>query len=472
MKRLIAIAAACLATSALATSALVTSAWAQPAATDSRARAERDLFERVVEIPTVAGRGEMPRLTALLAQEFRSVGITDIQIRPHGDTQSMIVRWPAARRSSGQATSLRPILLMAHMDVVEARRADWTHDPFEFREADGYYWGRGASDNKAGVVAIVAVLKRLKASGFQPSRDIIVLFTGDEETQQDGARLAASEWRALIDAEYALNSDGGGAIYRDGRVRGFGFQTAEKVYSDFRFLATNRGGHSSAPRADNAIYQLAHALGNLEAYRFTPLLNETTRASFEATAAADTGLWGATVRAWLDDPENMEKADAVEALAPGSTRTRCIATQLAAGHAPNALPQRAEANVNCRMFPGVDPAQVLRELQAIAGREITVEVVDAAVPSPASPLRADIMDAFRTALSRKYPNAPLVPVQLNGATDGAYLRAAGIPTYGVGALWSWIGDQSGVHGLNERVVIRAFHDQIDIWEDMLRTLAG
>jgi len=458
MKRLIAVLAAFLSTAA----------WAQTAPNDTRARAERDLFERVVEIPTVAGRGEMPRLTALLAQEFRSVGITDIRIQPHGDTQSMIVRWPAARRSN-----LKPILLLAHMDVVEARREDWTHDPFEFREADGYYWGRGASDNKAGVVAIVAVLKRLKASGFQPNRDIIVLFTGDEETQQDGARLAASEWRSLIDADYALNSDGGGgAIFRDGRVRGFGFQTGEKVYSDFRFLTTNRGGHSSAPRADNAIYQLAGALRNLEAYRFTPLLNETTRASFEATVASDNGLWGATIRAWLDDPENMEKADAVEALSPGSTRTRCIATQLAAGHAPNALPQRAEATVNCRIFPGVDPAEVLRELQAIAGREVRVEVIDAAVPSPASPLRADIMDAYRAALSRKFPNAPLVPVQLNGATDGAYMRAAGIPTYGVGALWSWIGDQSGVHGLNERVVIKAFHDQIDIWEEMLRTLAG
>lgn len=443
-------------------------ATAQPAPTDTRARAERDLLERAVEIPTVAGRGEMPRLTQLIAREFRGVGITDIQIKPHGTTQSMIVRWPAVR-PSGQ----RPILLMAHMDVVEARRADWTHDPFEFREADGYYWGRGVADNKAGMVAIIAVLKRLKSSGFQPNRDIIVLFTGDEEVEQEGARLAASEWRRLIDAEYALNSDGGGgAIFRDGRVRGFGFQTAEKVYADYRFLATNRGGHSSAPRPDNAIYQLAGALGNLEAYRFTPLLNETTRASFEATAASDNGLWGATIRAWLDDPENMEKADAVEALSPGSTRTRCVATQLAGGHAPNALPQRAEAIVNCRIFPGVDPAEVMRELQAIAGREVKVEVVDPANPSPPSPLRADIMDAFRAAIARKYPNAPLVPVQLSGATDGALLRAAGIPTYGVSALWTWIGDQSGAHGLNERVVIKAFHDQIDIWEDMLRALAG
>lgn len=441
---------------------------AQPAPTDTRARAERDLFERVVEIPTVAGRGEMPRLTTLLAQEFRGAGITDIQIKPHGNTQSMIVRWPAARR-----TDLKPILLMAHMDVVEARREDWTHDPFTFREADGFYWGRGARDNKAGLVAIVSALKRLKASGFQPGRDIIVLFTGDEETTQDGARLAASEWRSLIDAEYALNSDGGGgAVFRDGRVSGFSFQTAEKIYADYRFLATNRGGHSSGPRPDNAIYQLAGALKTLEEHRFPPMLNDTTRASFAAAAEQDNGAWGALIRDWLAEPDDAELADAVEDFSPGSTRTRCVATQLSAGHAPNALAQRAEANVNCRIFPGTDLDAHLAELRTIAGQDVRVEVVDAPMASPASPLRDDILTAFRAALATKFSNAPVVPTQISGATDGAYLRAAGIPTYGVSPLWSYIGDESGVHGLNERVLIRGFHDQIDVWEAMLRTLAG
>jgi acetylornithine deacetylase/succinyl-diaminopimelate desuccinylase-like protein len=432
-----------------------------------RAKAERDLFERAVEIPTVAGRREMPRLTRLLADEFRGVGITDIQIKPHGDTQTMIVRWPAVRPSGK-----KPILLMAHMDVVEALRSDWTHDPFEFREAEGYYWGRGTSDNKAGMVAIVAVLKRLKQAGFQTHRDIIVLFTGDEETAQDGARLASTEWRALIDAEYALNSDsGGGAVFRDGRVRRFNIQTAEKVYSDFRFVATNRGGHSSVPRADNAIYPLAGALKNLEEYRFTPILSETTRGAFEETAAQDGGSWGATVRAWLDDPTNAEKADLVEMVAPGSTRTRCIATQLGGGHAPNALPQRAQANVNCRIFPGTSIESVQRELQAVAGQNVKVEIAEAGVPSEASPLREDVVAAFRSAIRRKFPDAPVVPSQSAGATDGAYTRGIGIPTYGVGAGWGWMGDQSGAHGLNERVPIKSFHDQIDIWEDMLRTLA-
>ena len=219
----------------------------------------------------------MPRLVKLLSAQFRKAGIRDITVKPYGDTEAMIVRWHAAKPSGR-----KPILLMAHMDVVEARRADWTNDPFTFREADGYYWGRGASDNKAGVVAIVASLVRLKRSGFAPSRDLVVLFTGDEETAGQGARLAAKEWKSLIDAEFALNSDaGGGSLYKDGRVESFSVQVAEKTYADYRFVATNRGGHSSAPRADNAIYQLAGALKALEEYRFTPMLNDATRADFE-----------------------------------------------------------------------------------------------------------------------------------------------------------------------------------------------
>ena len=440
----------------------------QAAPTDARSRAERGLLERTVEVPTVAGRGEMPRLTRLIADEFRSVGITDIQIKPHGATQSMIIRWPAARPSGR-----KPILLMAHMDVVEARREDWTHDPFVFREAEGYYWGRGVSDNKAGVVTIVAALKRLKASGFRPSRDIVVLFTGDEETGQDAARLATTDWRQLIDAEYALNSDaGGGSIYRDGRVRNFIVQTAEKMYADYRFVAVNRGGHSSMPRPDNAIYQLARALKTLEEYRFAPMLNDTTRVSFEATAAQDTGVWGAAIRAWLEEPQNIERADVVEMMSPGTTRTRCVATQLSGGHAPNALPQRAEANVNCRIFPGSTTEAIQQELQAIAGQDVRVEVADPGVPSQASPLREDVLSAYTAAVRRRYPEAPVTPNQSAGATDGAYTRGAGIPTYGVGGTWTWIGDQAGIHGLNEKVPVRAFHDGIDIWEDMLRALAG
>ena len=441
---------------------------AQAAQGTERENAEKDLFRKVVEIPTVAGRGEMPRLVKLLSAEFHRAGIKDITVKAHGNTQSMIVRWPAARPAGR-----KPILLMAHMDVVEANRADWINDPFTFREADGYYWARGASDNKAGVVAIVSSIARLREAGFRPTRDIIVLFTGDEETTGDGARLAASEWRPLIDAEFALNIDaGGGDVYRDGRVEGYYLQVAEKTYADFRFTATNRGGHSSAPRTDNAIYQLAGALKSLEEYRFTPMLNEASRAYFESVVAKDKGSYGEIVRSWLDDPTNMENADRVELNDPGYTRTRCVATQLAGGHASNALPQKAEANINCRIFPGVKTADVQAELQAIAGKEVKVELASGGNWSEPSPMRDDVLAAYRDAVSKRFPGAVIVPSMSAGATDAVFIRAAGIPTYGVGGLWSYIGEQSGTHGLNERVVSKAFHDQVDIWEEMLRLLAG
>jgi acetylornithine deacetylase/succinyl-diaminopimelate desuccinylase-like protein len=444
-----------------------TMAAAQPAP-DPRAAAERELFRKAVEIPTVEGRREMPRLTRLLADEFRKAGIRDIAVKPHGDTQTMIVRWPAAAPSGR-----KPILLMAHMDVVEAKAADWTRDPFKFVEEGGYYWGRGVSDNKAGVVAIVASLQRLKAAGFRPTRDIVVLFTGDEETAQEGARLASTEWKPLIDAEYALNSDGGGgALFKDGRAESFVVQIAEKTYADYRFSTTNRGGHSSAPRPDNAIYQLAGALKSLEEYRFQPMLNDATRAYFEGVVARDKGSFGATVQAWLADPTDLEKADKVEANAPGYTRTRCVATQLQAGHAPNALPQKAEANVNCRIFPGVDPKDTLAELQAIAGKEVKVEMVDGGVWSSPSPLRDDVVGAYTRVVRKRFEGVPVLPSMSAGATDGIYTRAAGIPTYGVGGLWTYLGEPTGTHGLNERIPVKAFHDQIDMWEEMLRELAA
>lgn len=434
---------------------------------DARRSAERELFRKVVEIPTVAGRGEMPRLVKLLTAEFRKAGITDVTVKSHGDTQSMIVRWPATRPSAR-----KPILLLAHMDVVEARRADWVNDPFTFREADGFYWGRGTADNKSGLVAIVAALVRLRASGFEPSRDLVVLFTGDEETRMDGARLAASEWRQLIDAEYALNSDaGGGSLYRDGRVEAYYMQVAEKTYADFRFAATNRGGHSSSPRADNAIYQLAAALKTLEEYRFAPMLNDANRAYFESVAAKDKGAWGEIVRAWLEDPANLEKADLVELNDPGYTRTRCVATQLSGGHAPNALPQHAEANVNCRIFPGVKTEQVLAELQAIAGPEVKVELADGGHWSEPSPVREDVLAAYRRAVEKQFPGVSIVPTMSAGASDAIYIRAAGIPTYGVDGLWGYIGEPLGTHGLNERIRVESFHDDIDVWESLLRELA-
>jgi len=440
-------------------------------AQDAKRAAERDLFAKIVEIPTVEGRtAEFKKLTTLLTEEFRKAGISNVVVKDHDGTQTLIARWPAAK-PSGE----KPILLMAHMDVVEAKESDWKHPPFKFREENGWYLGRGANDNKAGLTGILIALQYLKAEGFQPSRDLIVLFTGDEETMGNGARRAATEWRSLIDAEYGLNSDaGGGTVYKNGRPELFAMQIAEKTYADFKLTAVNRGGHSSAPRPDNAIYALANAITALEAHRFPPMINDATRAGFALLAEKDGGQYGELLKRFLADPSDREAADLVEANDPGSTRTRCVATMLSGGHAPNALPQKAEANVNCRIFPGVKVEDVRQTLQALAGPDVSVAAVEGSqTPETApSPIRNDVLDAYKAAVATRFPSAPVVPYQSAGATDGAFLRANGIPVYGFGGLWGIVGEPEGAHGLNERVNAEGFHGQIPIWMDMLKRLAG
>ncbi|MCE2828179.1 MAG: M20/M25/M40 family metallo-hydrolase [Sphingomonadales bacterium] len=432
---------------------------------------ERELFAKIVEIPTVEGRtAEFGKLTELLTAEFRKAGITNVIVKDHDGTQTLIARWPAAKPSGK-----KPILLMAHMDVVEAKESDWKNPPFKFREEDGWYLGRGANDNKAGLTGILIALQYLKAAGFQPTRDLIVLFTGDEETTGNGARRAATEWRSLIDAEYGLNSDaGGGSVYKDGRPELFAMQIAEKTYADFKLTATNRGGHSSAPRPDNAIYALSNALTALEAHRFPAMVNDATRAGFALLAAKDGGQYGELIKRFLADPNDRETADLVEANDPGSTRTRCVATMLSGGHAPNALPQKAEANVNCRIFPGVKVEDVRQQLQTLAGPDVTVTAVEGSQTPETSPtaIRQDILDAYKAAVATRFKDAPVVPYQSAGATDGAFLRANGIPVYGFGGLWSIVGEREGAHGLDERVNADGFHGQIPIWMEMLKRVAG
>ena len=446
-----------------------TSAFGQTA--DPRQKMERDIFARIVEIPTVEGQpAEFRKLTALLSSEFRKAGINDVIVKDHDGTQTLIARWPAVKPSGK-----KPILLMAHMDVVAAKASDWKNPPFQFREEGGYYLGRGSNDNKAGLTGILLALQYLKAEKFEPTRDIIVLFTGDEETTGNGARRAATEWRALIDAEYALNSDaGGGSVYPDGRVEAFGMQIAEKTYADYKLTVTNRGGHSSAPRPDNAIYALSNALNALERHRFAPMINDATRSTYEALAKGDSGQYGELVRRFLADPTDRETADLLEAMDSGSTRTRCVATMLSGGHAPNALPQKAEANVNCRIFPGVKVDEVRQQLQALSGPDVTVTAVEGSqTPETApTPLRADITEAYTAAVATRFKDAPVIPFQSAGATDGAFLRANGIAVYGFGGLWGIVGQREGAHGLDERVWAEGFHGQIPIWMEMLRRVAG
>ena len=433
--------------------------------------AERDLFAKIVEIPTVEGQpAAFKKLTALLAAEFRKAGITNVIIKDHDNTQTLIARWPAAKPSGK-----KPLLLMAHMDVIAAKASDWKNPPFQFREEGGYYLGRGSNDNKAALTGIVLALQYLRAEKFEPTRDIIVLFTGDEETIGNGARRAVSEWRDLIDAEYALNGDaGGGSVFPDGRVEGFGIQIAEKTYADFRLTAVNRGGHSSVPRPDNAIYALANALTAVERHRFPAMINDATRASYDMLAKGDSGQYGELVRRFLADPQDRETADLLESMDPGSTRTRCVATMLSGGHAPNALPQKAEANVNCRIFPSVKIEDIRQQLQALSGPDVAVSAVEGSqTPETApSPMRDDILQAYRAAVATRFPNAPVLPFQSAGATDGAFLRAAGIPVYGFGGLWGIVGQREGAHGLDERVLAEGFHGQVPIWMEMLRRVAG
>jgi acetylornithine deacetylase/succinyl-diaminopimelate desuccinylase-like protein len=464
---------------ALGLGLLCTAALAQPPADPWRAKA-LEIYRHAIEVPTVEGRGRVPELAQWLADQYKAAGWADADIHvlpydgnPGNHTAALIVRWPAAKPSGK-----KPILLMAHMDVVEAKPEDWSPglDPFKFIEKDGYYYGRGTSDIKEGVTAVTTALLKLRASGFKPTRDIVVLFTGDEETSGNGARLGATEWRKWTDAEFALNSDGGGGGFsRDGRPLGFTLQTAEKTFSMYSFTVRNPGGHSSKPRPDNAIYQLAHALERLEAYRFTPMLNETTRAYFGVREKSERGPLGDAMRRWLANPNDGAAADFIEA-DPGEvglTRTRCVATRLAGGHADNALPQLARATINCRIMPGTEPAAIRDELErVVADTNVKVERTDNQAMSLASPLRPDVVAAYTAAVHKRHPESPIMPEMSTGASDARPFRVAGIPVYGVDGSWGIIPDDLRAHGRDERLPVKAFYDDVDHWADMLTTLAG
>jgi len=448
---------------------------AQPPADPWHAQA-REIYEHAISIPTVQGRGRVPELAAYLQEQFRAGGLTGVTVhpydvvRPDDHTAALILRWPAARPSNRKA-----MLIMAHMDVVEARRADWSRDPFELGESEGYFYGRGTLDDKQGVVAVTAALLRLRAEGFQPGREIIVLFTGDEETGGRGADQAANQWIDTSTLDFALNADaGGGTFLADGRLLGFGIQTAEKIYQSYILTATNPGGHSSRPRPDNAIYALAHTLDRLERYRFEPMLNDTTRAYFRHRIQSAPPELAAAITHWLANEHDGAAADLIEASETevGLTRTRCVATRLEGGHADNALPQLARATVNCRIFPGVDPATVLATLRTLGEPDhVAVEPVDPARPTDASPLRDDVVGAYTAAVRARHANADIVPDMSTGATDGLYFRARGVPVYGVDGSWAVIPADERAHGRDERLPVRAFYNDVDHWIDLIRRLA-
>jgi acetylornithine deacetylase/succinyl-diaminopimelate desuccinylase-like protein len=440
----------------------------------------REVFKQAIEIPSVHNRGQVPRVAKLLGDQFKAAGIPDADIHfmpyealPGDQTEALIVRWRSPHPTK------KPMLILGHMDVVEAKRDDWKFDPFVFREEGGYFLGRGTSDMKNGDVATTMAAVKLMSQGFKPDRDIIFFYSGDEETRGVGATLGSTKWRNLTDAEFGLNADGGCAAYdANFKPLGCGVSVAEKTFQTYFFTTHNPGGHSSRPRPDNAIYDLADALEKLRKYRFQPMQNDANRGYFEERAKQEgNSPLGQAIRRWLANPKDGEAADIVEAspLDLGLTRTRCVATMLSGGHADNALPQSATATVNCRIFPGVEPKAVQAELQQLVGPNVEVKPDPNyyGVPTPASPLRPDVLKAVTAAIQRFHgPQMHVFPVMQAGASDGSFFRAQGIPVYDVDGSWGISPLDDRAHGLDERLPVRAMYDDVLHWEMIFKALAS
>ena len=366
----------------------------------------------------------------------------------------------------------RPLLLLAHLDVVPARREDWSIDPFVLVEKDNYFYGRGTHDNKAGAAILIANLIRLKRDGFLPRRDIVVALTTDEETTGNAIRWLLANNVDVKRAALALNSDAGDGMLHGERRLVLGVQASEKVYLSYQLEVRNPGGHSSVPRPDNAIYQLANALSRLSKHQFPLRLNEVTRAYLARTSelggpdAADMRRAGAT------PPDQA----AIERLArnpsyASNMRTTCVATTLEAGHAENALPQTARAVVNCRILPDEDPDDIDRILEKVVGdKEVTIRRLGEPIASPPSALTKEVMDRLERVTGHHFEGARVVPEMSAGATDGLYVRNAGIPVYGVSAIFSDPNDVRA-HGRDERIPVRSFYEALDFWYDLVRAFA-
>ena len=436
-----------------------------------------EIYRHLISIRSAAGHGNVPEVANYLADRFRDGGFddADIHILPQmlssgEETASLVVRYEG-NDSSGR----EPILPIAHMDVVDALPKDWERDPFTLVEKDGYFFGRGTLDDKFGITTLTTTFLRLKAAGFVPNRDLILGFTGDEESGMETTRSLAYEYRELTDAEYVLNADGGGGFLdHDGNAIAFMIQAAEKTFATFELTIRNQGGHSSLPRPDNAIYELATVLKNIEAYTFPTQTNDITLGYFDKSSSVTPAPFGDAMKRFAANPED-EEALAILRKSPlqnSVTRTTCIATMLSAGHAENALPQSATATVNCRIFPGVEVGEVRAKLFEVAGNDaLEIEVGGNSVASPASPINEEITAAVTEAVHKQHPGIPIIPFMAPYGTDGKVMRQAGMPTYGVMGLFIKEDDEFS-HGLNERVQVDAFYGALEYWHDMLTDLAG
>ncbi|MES2753870.1 MAG: M20/M25/M40 family metallo-hydrolase [Pseudomonadota bacterium] len=452
---------------ALLATALPLPALAQDAPQTPAGKEALALLERGIAFPTVAGRGQVPAYAAYLKQQLVSAGFADADVAfvPMGETGYLTARYPGRDRTA------KPTVLLAHMDVVEANPADWTRDPFTPVVEGGYVFGRGSLDNKANLSLVVATLMKLKRAKWTPARDLVLVLTGDEETQMKTTQAAAEVFK---EAALVLNADaGGGALGDDGKPIMYGLQAAEKVYGDWHLTVTDPGGHSSRPGPNNAIASLAAAVGRIAAYRFPAQQNEITKASLAGTAAATPGPLGAAMQAFAANPADTAAADLLsgDPRYVGQVRTTCVPTMFNGGHAPNALPQRAMANINCRIFPGTPRAEIEAKLTELAADpKIKVEFADnGTIEAGASPLDPRVVAAVRAALAKRAPGTPVLPLQEAGATDSMHFRARGVPSFGVGGVFMKPGDIFA-HGLNERVPVATLDPGVAWWESLLRSL--
>jgi acetylornithine deacetylase/succinyl-diaminopimelate desuccinylase-like protein len=431
----------------------------------------RDIFARLISFETSIGKGQVPQAAEWLAERFRAAGFSsnDVHVLPLGETASLVVRY------RGDGTGGRPIAFLAHLDVVTAKREDWQRDPFALVEEKGYFFGRGTADIKCEVALLTATFLRLKAENFVPTRDLILAFTGDEETGMRTTEDLVTRHRALINAEFALNGDGGGGTLAeaDGRPVSYVVQGAEKTAVNFRLTVRNPGGHSSRPRADNAIYELADALQALRHYHFPVKWNDWTLDNFRTASVVTPAPVGPALARFVAHPGDP---DAVEEILmdPSFANlicTTCVATMLSAGHAANALPQSATATVNCRIFPGTTIAEVQSALQNLAGPNTEIAPGSQTAVADASPMRDDVLRAVTHAVTAAHPGATVSGAMAAYATDGSVFRHAGVPTYGVSSIFAKDSEDFS-HGLNERIPVASFYAGLTHWYIIIRDLAA
>ena len=436
----------------------------------------RALYKEMVETDTSITTGSCTALAGkieahMLANGFKKDELTQFSVPEHPKEGGIVAVFP------GTSKTLKPMLLLGHIDVVVAKREDWTRDPYTLFEEDGYFYGRGTSDMKALAAIWVDMLERFRAEGYKPKRTIKLALTCGEETSWafNGARWLTENRRDLIDAEFVLNEGGGGRTDGKGKVIAQNFHVGEKTVGNYRIEATNPGGHSSIPVRDNAIYELSDALVKLREFEFPVMLNDTTRAYFSRLGATRNDEVGKAMLAVVANPQDKAAVAILDKDRQfhSMLRTTCVATLLDGGHANNALPQRAGALVNCRIFPGVSYEEVRKTLeQVIADPRMTVAKVDdrgpIAVPPP---LTRQILEPAEKLVAKYYPGVPLVPMMSTGGTDGIYFGAIGIPSYGPPGLYG-DPDGNGAHGLNERASVKAVYTGRDLLTELVRAYAS